>query len=145
MPYKDTYDNFTGFFIESIKGSDTGPTPGSIDFEYNNPAIGIDTGGNYVTHDIIGGATVRQRIGDKPLEVDISGICTEETAGQLELLRNAKYGTIHASRLPTGSVQVHFVSINTTPMEDGGSADMNSGEFLYSYTLNCVEILDTGD
>lgn len=145
MPINNSFDGTVPFQIVDIDNGGTGPTPDEIDFEYRNPAIGIDTGSNYVKHDIIGGATVRQRIGDKPLDISIGGVCTEGTARQLEQLRNADAATLLSERFPQNSVRVHIASLSTNPMEDGGAADIQSGEFLYSFDLNCVEILDSAD
>jgi len=112
----------------------------SITFEYSNPAVGIDTGGNFVKHDIIGGPTVRQKVGSQPMQISIKGIAKEETAKDLEVLRNAKQATLISDRFAEDAVTVHIVSVTTDPMEDGGAADIVEGEFLYSFSLECVEI-----
>lgn len=143
--YSSVWDDFSQFKISEVEQSDTGIAPANVEFEYKNPAISIDTGGDFVEHNIVGGATVRQRIGDRPLEVDISGVCEEGTANDLDRLRNAEFGTIESSRFPTDSITVHFVSINTSPLKDGGAVKQDSDEFLYTYTLNCVEIRDSAD
>lgn len=141
MGIKESYSGVVQFEVDSVVDGDTGKTPSTpIEFEYPNPAISIDTGGNFVVHDIIGGATVRQRIGDQPLEIGITGVCIEETAKQLELLRNVEFATLLSDRFPQDSVTVHVISVSTDPMESGGSADLKSGEFLYSFTLECVEV-----
>jgi hypothetical protein len=145
MTIGNSYDGFIDFEIVDIEGTETGPTPDEIQFQYTNPAIGIDTGSTFVVHDIIGGATVRQRIGDQPLEISVDGVCTEETAKQIELLRNANSVTLFSDRFNGDSVTVHIASLNTDPLEEGGAGDIKTGEFLYSFSLNCVEILNTGD
>lgn len=113
-----------------------------INFRYTAPAISVDTAGRFVTHEIIGGDTVRQKIGEDPLEVDAGGICTQSNARRLDNLRDAKYGTVYSKRLPGGSVTVQFASISTSPMDDGGAVaiDDESGEFLYSYDISMVEV-----
>lgn len=115
----------------------------SIVFEYEAPAIAVDTSGRFVTHEIIGGSTVRQKVGEDPVEVTIDGVCKESTAKRLDNLRNAKYGTIISNRLANESLRVHFASTSTTPLEDSGAVGLtdDSGEFLYTYTLNCVEVV----
>lgn len=143
MSHKQAFSDFSGFFIDSIEESDTGPAPSSIDFDWPNPAIGTDTGSSFVTHEVIGGAMVRQRISDKPVEASITGVCRESTAQQLVQLRNAKYGTIYSSQFPNGSLTVQFASISTSPMEDGGAVEIGDSEFLYTYDLECVEVLTT--
>lgn len=115
----------------------------SIQFEYEAPAIAVDTSGRFVTHEIIGGSTVRQKVGEDPVEVTIDGVCKESTAKRLDNLRNAKYGTIISNRLANESLRVHFASTSTTPLEDSGAVALtdDDGEFLYTYTLNCVEVV----
>lgn len=143
---KNSFENSVDFEINEITGSETGPVPREpIEFEYPNPAISIDTGGNFVSHEIIGGATVRQRIGDQPLEISIDGVVTENTASKLDLLRNATSVTLLSGRFAQDSIRVHVVSISTDPMSSGGAADLKSGQFLYSFSLECVEILEVGD
>lgn len=137
---QNSFSDSVDFEINQITESETGPVPGSIQFEYPNPAIGIDTGGNFVEHDIIGGATVRQRIGDQPLQISINGVAKEETVSKLELLRNALSATLFSNRFPQDSVTVHVISVSTDPLDDGGAADLRSGEFLYQFSLECVEI-----
>lgn len=145
MSLQNTYSDFVQFEIIGIEGSDTGPIPsGDIEFEYSNPSVGIDTGGNFVKHDIIGGPTVRQRVGSQPMKLSISGVVKEETAKQLELLRNASSATLISDRFAEDAVFVHIVSVTTDPMEDGGAADMKDGEFLYTFSLECVEIYADG-
>lgn len=141
--YTDAYDDFSQFKISGVESSDTGSAASEITFEYTNPSITIDSGAEFVTHNIIGGATVRQRIGDKPLEISITGVCEESTANDLDTLRNAKLGTIESSRFPNDSITVHFVTVNTQPLEDGGAVRQDGSEFLYTYDMQCVEILDS--
>jgi hypothetical protein len=146
MPINNSFEDKSEFEISNIIEGGTGPVPsGDIQFEYSNPSISVDTGSNFVAHDIIGGPTVRQRIGDKPLEISVDGVCTEETVKQIEQLRNAASATLISDRFSSESITVHVASLSTDPLEDGGAADLQSGEFLYTYSLNCVEILDTGD
>lgn len=142
MGVSESFNDAAPFEITDIDNGGTGETPSEITFEYPNPAISIDTGSNYVTHEIIGGAVVRQRTGDKPLDISVSGVCTEDTAGQLSLLRNADAATLLSNRFNGNSIRVHIASLSTDPLEDGGAADLKSGEFLYSFSLNCVEILN---
>lgn len=147
MEMSTAFDDPNNFRIEipADAESDTGPVPEVINFEYTNPAISINTGGRFIKHGIIGGATVRQRIGDEPLEIDITGVCIEQTARQIALLRNAKYVILYSGHLPVGSIRAQIVSISTDPFEEGGAVKLGEDEFLYSYTLNAVEIDDSGD
>lgn len=118
-----------------------------IRFEYTSPAIGVDTSGRFVEHDIIGGSTVRQKIGEDPIEADVSGVCREPNARRLDELRNAKYGTIISNRLPGGSLDVQFASTSTSPLDQGGAVAIsdNEGEFLYNFELSVVEIVVNGN
>lgn len=113
-----------------------------VTFRYQDPAISVDMSGRFVTHEIIGGSTVRQKIGEEPLEVTADGVCTEETASRLDDLRNAKYATISSNRLPDSTLRVQFASISTNPLEDSGAVALtdDNGEFLYSYSISMVEV-----
>lgn len=113
-----------------------------VKFRYQDPAISVDMSGRFVTHEIIGGSTVRQKIGEEPLEVTADGVCTEETASRLDDLRNAKYATISSNRLPDSTLRVQFASISTNPLEDSGAVALtdDNGEFLYSYSISMVEV-----
>jgi len=115
----------------------------TISFEYEAPAISVDTAGRFVSHEIIGGTTVRQKIGEDPVEVEIDGVCKESTARRIDNLRNAKYATIYSNRLPAGSLQVQFASTSTTPMSNSGAVGINDNgaEFLYNFSLSTVEVI----
>lgn len=114
-----------------------------IQFDHSAPAIGIDTGGRFVKHEIVGGPVVRQRVGAEPIEVSITGVCKEPTAKELDRLRTVDYGTIYSNRLPNESLDVHFVSTSTQPLSDGGAVELkdDDAEFLYTYDLECVEVV----
>jgi len=144
MPIKDAYsNNHVDFEISSLTWEEDATTTfGSIEFEYSAPAISVDSSGRFVKHEIIGGMTVRQKIGENPINVDISGVCKESIAKKLDGLRNAKYGKIFSNRLPGESLTVQFASVSTSPLEDGGAVALtdSSSEFLYQYTISAVEI-----
>lgn len=116
-------------------------TGGIIQFDFPNPSISIDTAGRFAKHEIIGGSTVRQKIGEDPLNISVEGVCTERTASKIDALRDAKSGKIFNDRFPGGAVVVQFGSTSTSPIEDGGGADLETGEFLYTYSINCIEII----
>jgi len=126
--------------IEEITGRESSGT--SISFTYTAPAISTDIAGRFATHEIIGGSTVRQKIGEDPIEVTIDGVCRESTAKQMDTLRDAKYGTLISNRLPGGSLQAQFASISSNPLEDSGAVAItdDTGEFLYTYTISAVEV-----
>lgn len=145
----DAYSpNHIDFSIDNIEWEDDGPNiDPRIDFEYGAPGISVDGSGRFVKHEIIGGTTVRQKIGEDPLEVDISGVCKQEKAKKLDNLRDAKYGTIHSVRLPGDSLDVQFASISTSPLDDAGAVALDDGregveaDFLYTFDLSTVEII----
>jgi hypothetical protein len=141
--FKDAYDNnHVDFEIGSISYEDDAvSTPDPIQFEYTAPEVSVDSAGRFAVHEIIGGATVRQKIGEEPVEVDIGGVCTESVAKELDGLRDAKFGTIYSNRLVGGSMQVHFASISTSPLESGGAVAMDNDEFLYTFDMSCVEVV----
>ena len=152
MPsYKDAYkQNHVDFEISGIEYEEDaqGEQPDPIEFEYPAPSIAVDTAGRFATHEIVGGSTVRQKIGEDPIEVSISGVCTENTAKDLDGLRDAKYGTIKSKRLVGDTLDCHFASVSTSPLEDGGAVqffdrdgDADQGDFLYTFQLECVEVI----
>lgn len=142
-----TYENaFSGredaTVLDAIKWDETASQTGdsSISFgEYDNPDIEVDGSARFATHEIIGGTTVRQRIGQDPIEISMNGVCNEDTAGQIDLLRSAELVTLISPRLEY-NVRCQVASTSTTPLESGGAADASTGDFLYQYTINLVEI-----
>lgn len=141
MSLHDAYEDRPEFEITDLRYEDDAvETYSSIEFEYGAPAVTIDNKGRFVTHPIIGGTTVRQKIGEEPREVTVDGVVIEETARQLDTLRDAKRGTIISRRIPGDEMECQFASVSTNPMTDGGSVRMTDGEFLYTFSLNVVEI-----
>lgn len=136
--------NHVEFKISNIQWEeDAARTPGEIEPQYGSPAISVDTKGRFVKHEIIGGTTVRQKIGENPVEVSINGVCGESVARDLDALRDAKWGDIFSGRFPSDSLRVQFASVSTSPMEDSGAVplDGDQSEFLYNYDLSCIEVL----
>ena len=144
MVITEAYENnHVEFEIDNIEYEDDARgRPSPITFEYAAPAVSVDTSGRFTKHEIIGGSTVRQKVGEDPIEVSISGICKETTARNLDNLRDAKYGVIYSNRLPGGSLTVQFASTSTSPMDDAGAVALSDQdeEFLYSFDLECIEI-----
>lgn len=143
--YTDVYEkNHKDFEIDGIEyEDDASETPDPIEFKYEAPAISVDTAGRYSKHSIIGGSTVRQKIGEEPIQVTVKGVVKESTARKLDSLRDARFGTIYSDRLPDSSLQVHFASTSTSPLEDSGAVaitDEDEPEFLYTFNLSCVEV-----
>lgn len=146
MSIQDAYENeHVDFEIRPEYEDDAEETYDIISFRYAAPAISVDTSGRYATHEIIGGTTVRQKIGEDPVEVEVTGVCLESTARKIDTLRDADYGTILAGRLPGDRMDVQFASTSTSPLEDSGAVDIeqaNAGdaEFLHTFTLSCTEV-----
>lgn len=113
-----------------------------IQFKYSAPAVSVDAKGRFTKHEVIGGTTVRQKIGEEPLEVKVSGVCKESIASRLAALRDAKYGDIKSNSLPQDRLTVQFSSVSTSPMNNAGAVDAfeQDSEFLYNFDLSCVEI-----
>jgi len=141
MSYQDAFNDRTPVVMESIEADDEGvQVPDEIEFTPNdNPDISVDTSGRFATHKIIGGVTVRQKIGEDPVEIGVRGVCDEETAKDIDQLRNAKVANFISDRI---SMTVHVASTGTSPLEQGGAADMDTGDLLYTYRLNLVGIED---
>jgi hypothetical protein len=111
--------------------------------DYPNPTVSIDTSGRFAKHEIIGGATVRQKIGEDPINISVNGVCKRRTANQIDSLRDAKSGKIFSDRLPgsNDALRVQFGSTMTEPLSDGGAADIEDGEYLYSFQINAIEVI----
>lgn len=141
MSYKDAFQGRTPAALEGITADESGGSvPGSIDFgKHDNPDISVDTSGRFVTHEIIGGVSVRQKLGEDPVEIGVRGVCNGETAGKIDQLRNAKSANFISDRI---SMTVHVASTSTQPLEQGGAADADTGELLYTYRMNLVGIED---
>jgi hypothetical protein len=140
---KSYRDHHTDFEIADIEyENDADSTADPIEFQYTAPSISVDVSGRFATHEIIGGSTVRQKIGEEPIQATINGVCSQSTARQLDGLRDAEFGTIFSERLVGGSLDVHFASSSTSPLEDSGAVGIadKSGEFLHSFTLSVVEV-----
>ena len=152
----DTFKNRTPFSIQAIefendatyvssvfREDERGDTGYQIRFDYPNPTVSIDTAGRFAKHEIIGGSTVRQKIGEDPINVSVNGVCKRRTANQIDSLRDAKSGQIFSDRLPgsNDSLRVQFGSTSTEPMTDGGSADITDGRYLYSFQINVIEVI----
>lgn len=155
MSIERAYDSELDFRITGIVYEEDAPVsgPSRITFgdgstgnsdRYGRPAISIDNKARFVTHEIIGGTTVRQKIGEEPREASISGVCIEETARELDTLRDAKRANIFCDRFPGGSMTVHIASVSTSPLDDGGAANITQGEIIYNWSMKAVEINSLG-
>lgn len=141
MSYKDTFPNRVSIVIDNIEPDDDGVNvPTQIEFApRDNPDISVDTAGRFSKHNIIGGDIVRQKIGEEAINVTVKGICDEPTAQDIDRLRNAKEGTLISDRI---TLRCQFGSMSTNPAESGGAIDMDTGDYLYNYTLNLIGVGD---
>lgn len=156
-PLAETFEDRTPFAIREIEYEDDASYLSSIylnddirpdgykidEFEYPNPKVSIDTAGRFAKHEIIGGSTVRQKIGEDPVNISINGVCKRTKANQIDSLRDARSGKIYSDRLPgnSSSMRVQFGSAMTEPIDDGGAADLTDGKYLYSFQLDCIEVI----
>lgn len=143
MSYESAYDGRSETIITNITSDESATLDiddDEIDFSpYDNPNISIDSSARFAVHDIIGGTTVRQKVGEDPTEVHIQGVCTEDVAAEVDELRKAKLVTLLSDRV-NGSLRCQVASSSTDPLEPGGAADMDRGDFLYEFNINLVEI-----
>lgn len=146
--YTSAYDNRSGTVITSITTdpdvqlsfSSSSVRSDEIDFApYDNPDIDVTTSARFAEHEIIGGTTVRQKLGEDPREISMSGVCTERVATEIDQLDKAKLVTLLTDRIP-GGARCQVASTRTEVLEPGGVADMDKGEFLYYYSINLVEV-----
>jgi len=141
MSYIDAYKGRSDTVIENITtDTDVTLTFNEIDFEpYGNPTISVDTSARFAVHDILGGTTVRQKIGEKPREISISGVCTETVVRKVNQLNKAKLVSLNSDVIGD-VVRCQVASTSTDPLDDGGAADMDGGEFLYDFSISLVEV-----
>lgn len=113
-----------------------GVSVGPVSFTHSQPNVSVQTSGRYVTHDVIGNTTVRQKIGTSPDEISIEGVCTGPEANQIDKLVNTKEVEVVSNRWE-GTAQV--ASASTRPLADGGAID-TSGEWTHRFTIELVEV-----
>ena len=139
--YADAFDDRAETLITEIQ-TDESIELGfdEINFSpYDNPNISVTSGARFAVHEIIGGTTVRQKIGEDPTEVVVQGVCTERVATRVDQLRRAVLVTLLSDRTPNG-IRAQVASASTEPLHDGGAADASGGDFLYEFSINLVEI-----
>ena len=143
MSISNAFDDQDDFEINSIEyeSDRRSDAPVSISFEYARPSISVDNKGRFVTHEVVGGTTVRQKIGEEPRELSINGVVKgEDKAKAIDALRDAEVGTIVCNRLPGGSMDAQFASMSTAPIEDGGGVAIEDGQFLYTFDMKVIEV-----
>lgn len=141
VSYENAFDDRASTIITDVTSDDDVQLPfNEIHFEpYDNPNISVTSGARFAVHEVIGGTTVRQKIGEEPTEVTVQGVCTERVAVQIDQLRRAFLVTLLSDRTPNG-IRAQVASASTEPLHDGGAADASDGDFLYEFSINLVEI-----
>jgi len=109
----------------------------NIQFTYEQPDIIVDSSSRFVEHEILGGTTVRQKVGENPDQVEISGVCLQSEANQIDKLKKTNFVELISHRRNLDSAQV--VDTNTEPFEPGGAIDDKNQEMLYFFTIQLVE------
>lgn len=141
MPIGNAYSGKVDFKLFEIKYEPDGNGPSEIKLEYARPSIGIDNKGRFVTHEIIGGTTVRQKIGEEPREMSITGVIkSDKQAKNLDKLRDAKSAKVSSNRLPGKTMKCQIPSVSTSPISDGGGVMIEDGKFLYNFKMKLVEL-----
>ena len=141
MSYLEAYQGRSSTVLENITtDDDVVLTFDQIDFEpFGNPTVAVDSSARFAVHEIVGGTTVRQKIGEDPREIDVSGVCTEDVAQQVNQLHKAKLCSLNSETVGD-IVRCQIASSSISPLEDGGAADMDEGDFLYSFDISLVEV-----
>ena len=107
-----------------------------IELKYDQPDISVNTSQRFIEHDVIGGITLRQRVGEEPVEVSVSGVCTTEEARLIDELRFEEIVTITSNRI--SSMRVQIDSTSTQPLAQGGAVDMDR-EWTHTFSIEFVE------
>lgn len=108
---------------------------GGINFKHSQPDVSVSSGARYVEHEVIGDTVVRQKIGESPDEITITGVCTVDEASQIDDLIYEKEVTVISNRWE-GIAQVD--STNTDPLSEGGA--IAGGDWTHSYTIDLTGI-----
>lgn len=142
MSYVTAFEGRSETLIEEVSTDESTSLPFStIDFSpYGNPDVSVTSGARYATHEIIGGTTVRQKLGEDPREIEVSGVCTEPVAQQVNQLHKADLCSLNSDVVGGELIRCQIPSTSTKPLESGGSADMDGGEFLYDFNINLIEV-----
>lgn len=122
-----------------VGGDNDGET--KVAFKYKQPSVSVQTSANFAEHDVFGDVTVRQKLGEKPDEISVEGVCTAEEANEVDDLIYEEVVELVSNRW---SGVVHVASTNTNPLAEGGAQDLDT-DWVYSFTVECVEITESLD
>lgn len=109
-----------------------------LELKYGQPNVAVDTSARYVTHEVIGDTTVRQKLGEDPDTISINGICTAEEANKIDKLTEFPYVELVSNRW-SGFAQI--ASANTSPHSEGGTQDKDE-EWLHTFSIELAEVTD---
>jgi hypothetical protein len=114
----------------------------TLELTFPQPNISKDAGTKTIEHDIIGGKTVLQKIGEEATEIEIEGICTRDESMTIDEMVNDDVIYVRSHRHEGYAV---LDSASTSPISDGGGiiGVTNGGkEFNWSheFTISCKEI-----
>lgn len=113
--------------------------------EYDQPNVSISSQARYVEHEVIGGMTVRQKVGEEPKQIAVDGLCLEDVASDFEDLHEEDFVTFTHHILggagEAGSMNCQVESVDIDPFTDGGGVATNSdeSEMVYQYSITLVE------
>lgn len=107
---------------------------GPLAFEYDMPNVHVDATAHVVKHEVINGETIIQRIGRKPVQIQIQGICTTGEAQQVDGLVEFDMVTIRSDRWSGDAI---VVDTTTSPMNQ---KDTKTNEWLFRYTITANEV-----
>lgn len=112
-----------------------------IELTFPQPNISKDAGTNTVEHDVIGGKTIVQKLGEKATEIEIEGICTIDEADQIDRILKDDVIYLRSYRHEGYAV---LDSTSTTPISNGGAiVGARNGckfEWSHEFTINCKSI-----
>lgn len=92
-----------------------------------------------VEHEIVGGDTITQLMGEKPTEIELSGHVTEREVKKLE--REVKRDNVLNLITEVWEGEVIIESVRAEPISDTGG--VHDGEWIYQATIVTREVLDS--
>ena len=92
-----------------------------------------------VEHEIVGGDTITQLMGQKPTEIELSGHVTEEEVQELE--EEVKEDNVLTLETEVWEGEVVLESVRAEPISDTGGA--HDGNWIYQATIVTREVIDS--
>lgn len=110
-----------------------------VSFEYSQPNISVSKSIRYAEHKVIGGTTVRQRLGEDLPEITIEGVCTVSEANSIDRMSGMRTVEVVSNRWE-GEAEV--ASTSTRPITDGGARDYDRN-WLHRFTIELIGATET--